>query len=90
MLPSTLRELHRKYDVVGTQVSTPSARAPMPMPMPESIQVGKIVDLMLAVLAAAEFDRYMVFKLFESFPEVGVVLWLVWLRLGMVAAMCGF
>ena len=72
LLPPTLRELHAKYAVVGAQSSAPSVRAAVPMP--ESIQVGKIVDLMLAVLTAAEFDHFMVFKLFESFPEVGVVL----------------
>jgi hypothetical protein len=78
-LPSNLRELHRKYDIRGTQNSAPSARARMPLP--ESVRVGRIVDLMLAVLSSAEFDHYVIFKLFESFPEVRLV-WFWTLEVG--------
>lgn len=70
MLPPTLRELHSKYDILGAQSSAPGAH--VAMVMPERTQVGLIVDMMLAVLSASEFDHYMIFKLFESFPEVCV------------------
>ena len=76
-LPSTLSELHNQYDmVVSTQGPSPVARAISA----EHVQMRQIVDLIVAVLSLeggsggeASMDKYRIFKLFESFPEVGVV-----------------
>lgn len=68
MLPPTMREMHHGYKIVGAPGSFPSAR--VAMVTPERPQVQLIADLILAVLSAIEFDHYLVFKLFEMFPEV--------------------
>lgn len=74
----TLGELYSNYDVVGMHLpSEPSARGHAHTTVTfERPRVGMIADLVVAVLSADEdtYDQYRTFKLFESFPEVGVAL----------------
>lgn len=73
-----MREMHSKYKIVGAPGSPPGTPLASSV-TPECPRVGLIADLILAVISAAKFDHYLVFKLFERFPEVrapyvGVVL----------------